>query len=75
MQVVWTACNLTIFSSCPTGPVDYLFASRHKGPGFNSPGGTGGTHVKWILLLVLSRYIGDPDVIDHPDVTDHCGLV
>ncbi len=43
-------------------------ASRHKGPGFKSPGGylceTG------ILLLALSCYIGDPDVIDH-----FCGLV
>jgi hypothetical protein len=40
-----------------------LFASRHKGHRFKSPGeylcGTG------ILLLALSRYIGDPDVIDH----------
>jgi hypothetical protein len=40
-----------------------LFASRHKGPRFKSPGGylceTG------ILLLALSRYIGDPGVIDH----------
>jgi hypothetical protein len=46
--------------------VDYLFASRHKGHGFKSPGGylfdTG------ILLLALSCYIGDPGVIDH------CGL-
>ncbi len=43
--------------------MDYLFPSRHKGPRFKSPGGylceTG------ILLLALSRYIGDPDVIDH----------
>ncbi len=40
-----------------------LFASRHKGHRFKSPGGylceTG------ILLLAMSRYIGDPDVIDH----------
>ncbi len=40
-----------------------LFASRHKGHRFKSPGGylceTG------ILLLALSRYVGDPDVIDH----------
>ncbi len=40
-----------------------LFAFRHKGPRFKSPGGylceTG------ILLLALSRYIGDPDAIDH----------
>jgi hypothetical protein len=40
-----------------------LFASRHKGHRFKSPGGylcgTG------ILLLALTRYIGDPNVIDH----------
>jgi hypothetical protein len=33
------ACNLTSFSLCLTGPVDYLFASRHKGLSFKSPGG------------------------------------
>jgi hypothetical protein len=57
---LWRACNLTSFSQCLTGPVDYLFASHHKGPGFKSPGGflceTG------IFLLALSRYIDDPDV-------------
>ncbi len=37
---LWRACNLTLFSPCLTGPVDYLFASRHDGPGFKSPGGT-----------------------------------
>ncbi len=41
--------------------MDYLFASRHKGHRFKSPGGdfceTG------ILLLAMSCYIGDPDVI------------
>ncbi len=46
------ACNLTWFSPCLTGPVDYLFASHHKGPRFKSPRGyfceTG------ILLLALS---------------------
>ncbi len=51
---LWRACNLTSFSPCLTGPVDYLFASHHKGLRFKSPGGylceTG------ILLLVLSRY-------------------
>ncbi len=66
--ILWRACNLISFSPCLTGPVDYLFASRHKGPRFKSPGGylceTG------FLLLALSRYIGDPDVIDH-----HCRLV
>ncbi len=51
---LWRACNLTSFSPCLTGPVDYPFASHHKGPGFKSPKGylceTG------ILLLALSRY-------------------
>ncbi len=60
---LWRACNLTSFSPCYTGPVDYPFASRQKGVGFKSPGGylcgTGNLH------LALSRYIGDPDVIDH----------
>jgi hypothetical protein len=64
---LWRACNLTEFTPCLTCLVDYPFASRHKGPRFKFPGGylceTG------ILLLALSRYIGDPDVIDH------CGLV
>jgi hypothetical protein len=58
---LWRACNLTSFSPFLTGPVDYPFASRHKGPGFKTPGGyLCGTR---ILQLVLSRYIGDPDVI------------
>jgi hypothetical protein len=35
---LWRACNLTSFSPCLTSPVDYLFASRHKGPMFKSPG-------------------------------------
>jgi hypothetical protein len=67
-ETLWRAFNLTSFSPCLTGPVDYPFASCHKGPRFKSPGGylceTG------ILLLALSRYIGDPDVIDN-----FCGLV
>ncbi len=50
---LWRACNLTTFTPCLTGPVDYLFASCHKGPRFNPQGGylceTG------ILLLALSR--------------------
>ncbi len=36
---MWRACNLTWFSPFLTGPVDYLFASRHKGLRFKSPGG------------------------------------
>ncbi len=41
------------------------FASCHEGPRFNPKGGT---YV--ILLIALSRYIGDPYVIP-----DHCDLV
>jgi hypothetical protein len=37
---LWRACNITWFSPCLTGPVDYLFASRHKGFRFKFPGGT-----------------------------------
>jgi hypothetical protein len=48
------ACNLTAFTPCLTGPVDYPFTSCHKGPGFKSPGGylceTG------ILLLALFHH-------------------
>ncbi len=58
---LWRACNLTTFSPCLTGPVDYPFPSRHEGPGFKSLGGylceTG------IVLLALSCFVGDPDVI------------
>jgi hypothetical protein len=65
---LWRACNLTPFSPCLTGPVDYLFASHHKGLRFKYPGGylceTG------ILLLALSCYIGYLDMIHH-----FCGLV
>ncbi len=62
---MWRACNLTAFTPCLTGPVDYPFASHHEGPGFNPQG----LCENRILLLVLSLYTGDPDVIDH------CGLV
>jgi hypothetical protein len=37
---LWRVCNLTLYSPCLTGPVDYLFASRHKGPRFKSSGST-----------------------------------
>ncbi len=40
-----------------------LFASRHKGNRLKSPGGY--LCGSGILLLALSRYIGDPNVIDH----------
>ncbi len=65
---VWRACNITPFTPCLTGPLDYPFASRHKGPRFKSP--RGDICETRILLLALSRYIGDPNVIDH-----FCGLV
>ncbi len=52
--ILWRACNLSSFSPCLTGPVDYLFASHHKGPGSKSPGGfvceTG------IFLLAMFHY-------------------
>ncbi len=67
-SVLWKACNLTAYTPCLTGPVDYLFAFRHEGPGFN-PGGGGYLCKMGILMLELSRYIGDPDVIDY------CGLI
>jgi hypothetical protein len=66
-QVV-RACNISPFSPCLTGPMDYPFASCHKGPGFKSPGGY--LRKTGIPLLALSCYIGDPDMIDH-----HCGFV
>jgi hypothetical protein len=50
----WRACNLTSFSPCLTGPVDYPFASRHKGCGFKSPGGY--VCETRNLLLALSCY-------------------
>jgi hypothetical protein len=54
MRDVWRACNLTWFSPCLTGPVDYLFASRHKGLRFKSPGED--FCETEILLLAMSRY-------------------
>ncbi len=51
---LWRVCNLISFSTCLTGPVDYLFASGHKEPGFKSPGGY--LYERGILLLVLSCY-------------------
>jgi hypothetical protein len=58
---VWRACNLASFTPCLTGPVDYPFASCHEGPGFEFLGGY--LRETGILLLALSRYIGDLDVI------------
>jgi hypothetical protein len=54
VRILWRSCNLTSPSPCLTGPVDYPFASRHKGPGFKSPQGY--LRETGILLLALSRY-------------------
>ncbi len=59
--LLWRACNLTTFTPCLTGPVDYPFASCHEGLGFKPQGGYL-CEIR-ILLLALSRYIGDPDMI------------
>jgi hypothetical protein len=63
---LWRVCNLTVFTPCLTGPVDYPFASHHEDLGSIPRGYLCETK---ILLLALSHYIGDPYVIDH------CGLV
>jgi hypothetical protein len=39
MADVWKACNLTSFSPCLTGPVDYSFASRQQGTRVQIPRG------------------------------------
>jgi hypothetical protein len=65
-MILWRACNLTVFIHSSTGPVVHPFASSHEGPGFNP---RGYLCEAGIVLLALSRYIGDPDMIDH------CGLV
>jgi hypothetical protein len=61
---LWRACNLTAFAHSSTGP-PICFLSW--GTRVQSPGGyfceTG------ILLLVVSRYIGDLDMMNH------CGLI
>ncbi len=48
--------NLTAFTPCLTGLVDYPFTSRHEGPGFNPHGGA---YVKPGLYnnIVLYSYI------------------
>jgi hypothetical protein len=55
------ACNFTWFSPCLTGPADYLFASRHKGPRFKSPGGTyvkpGFSCKRCLATLVTSTWL------------------
>ncbi len=61
-RIMWRACNLTVFNTVPL-----VQWSTRLLPVMRDPGEylckTG------ILLLALSRYIGDPKVIDH------CGLL
>ncbi len=54
---LWRACNLTAFTPCLTGLVDYPFAYRHEEPRFN-PQGVLTICETGILppLLALSRY-------------------
>jgi hypothetical protein len=61
------AYSLTAFTHSLTGPVGQPFASHYDGPGLNPQGGN---YVKLgFSPLALSRYSGDPDMIDY------CGLV
>jgi hypothetical protein len=58
---LWSSCSLTPLYSL-TGPVGQLFASRLGGPSVRVLG----MHPhfwNWDLLLMLSRYIGDLNVI------------
>ncbi len=64
LNLDFNSCNLTAFIHSSTGPVVHPFASRHEGPRFN-PRGRGYLCETGVLLLALSRYIGDPNVIDH----------
>ncbi len=60
MYILRIACNLTSFSPCLTGPADYLFASRHKGIRFKSPGVTyvkPGFSYQRCLATICSLYI------------------
>jgi hypothetical protein len=60
---LWSSCILTPLRSL-TGLVGQLFASYLEGSG-SCPGDH--PHFwNWDLLLAMSRYIGDPDVI--PDL-------
>jgi hypothetical protein len=54
VESLHSACILTSFSPCLTGPVDYLLASRHKEHRFKSPGGY--LCENGLLLLAMSRY-------------------
>ncbi len=64
---LWRACNLAAFIHSLTGPVGQTLCFPSWGTWVQSPGGY--LYETGILLLALSHYIGDPDVIDL------CGLV
>ncbi len=63
-KVVWRPCNFTPIHGL-TRPVGQLFATRLGGQQFMSRGCTHSHNGTGFLLLAMSRYIGDPDVIDH----------
>jgi hypothetical protein len=61
LTILWMPCNFTAIHSL-TGPVGQPFASCLGGQRFASWGGKTHNGTRF-LQLVLSRYIGDPDVI------------
>jgi hypothetical protein len=63
-NILWRPYNFTPTHSL-TGPVGQLFASCLGGQRFASWGCTKIHNKTGFLLLALSCYIGDPDVIDH----------
>ncbi len=62
--ILWRPCNFTPIHSL-TGPVDQPFASCLGDQQFASRRCTHSHNGTGFLLLALSRYIGDPDMIDH----------
>jgi hypothetical protein len=63
-QMVWRPCNFPPTHSL-TGPVGQPFASCLGSQRFASQGCTHSHNGTGFLLLAPSRYIGDPDMIDH----------
>jgi hypothetical protein len=63
-SILWRPCNFTPTHSL-TGPMGKPFASHLGGQQFVSLGCTHSRNGAGFLLLALSRYFGDPDVIDH----------
>jgi hypothetical protein len=63
LERLWSSCCLIPLHSL-TGPVGQLFASHLGGQRF-APWGYTHTSGKGFFILVLSCYIGDPDVIPY----------